>query len=523
MKSMYISSNVLAPVKRAYFKIDDSFSNNRQIFSEIFDPHFDEWGSRVERLSVAAVRVMAANYSGGPVPAECDEYDRMVFAGFLDVHLDIEKVIDIDIDVYWKRVAQQFSRRSIDLIEAEQKRKGFAWKNLAMELKFSRMLENTNCESWYIETMTDIARKICPYIRKLDIRSLKAIKEQCLEKNPYNSNYRVYNHSDTWYRHGDLSFLGELRRLTVLSIDFSTENLKYGYHKRYFELSSEDFINLTNGISKLPSLKTLVLCGNKMNCEKMRILMNGIRKVHIERLDLSFCHLDASSIDQLALYLGDCKSKSLKYLVLMGNHIGGGALAGFAAGLALFAGNLRHLGLSQNPLDADGIQSIVAAIVHSKRVEQIDISGCLIGPDGEQQIAILLEEKSQLRKINISSVQISNECATEIIRCLKNNYDIVYFECRNCELSLEQETNIRVLIDRNVYYKKYPYLLKDNFTEEEEAEIDGILSKDHHRLLDRAQDAVRMRKIPDGADTTEYYQNLYDENEIIEKMHENFA
>lgn len=499
-----------------YSDADSSCNDKRILFPEAFDFNTIRSIPHAERLNVLAIRTLAMNYDGKPLSNDLNGYDHILFGEFLDVELDIEKVISLDNDVYWKRVAKKFCRRRIDLIAAECGRKGFSWKNLGLEMKFARMLENMDFGSWNTEAMIQLAEKLSSYVRKLDIRTLKSLKEHSLEKNPYNGNYRIPEYSDASLQHGNLSFLCELKHLSALCIDFSTENLLYGYNRRYFELSTYDFTNLANGISNLSQLRILNLRGNQMNSEGMKILMKSLLGSLVESLDLSFCQLNASSIQPLAIFLADNANHSLKNLELMGNKIGGASVTEFASGLAHFKGSLEHMGLSQNPLKADGLLAIVTALCFAKNLEKIDISGCLIESDGMHCIVELIENHSQLRKINVSSIQIATDCAIKIIRCLKINYKIEYFECRNCGLCLQHEKQIRVLLERNIYYKNYPYLLKENFTEEDEKAIDEIVAKHRHSLLNNINPEERFRC--DRIDVGKYYQNLYDENMFVKNL-----
>lgn len=315
-----------------------------------------------------------------------------------------------------------------------------------------------------------------------------------------------------------MSFLGELKPLTSLTINFGRENLRYDYHKRFFEVSCDDIRHLVDGIRQLSNLKSLTLRGNKMDSKKMIVLMTGLIASHIEVLDLSFCQLDAHTIQPLVIFLCENEHHSLKHLELQGNYLGGAQLAAFAAGLAMFNGKLKCLGLSQNPLNDDGVVAIVNGLLELKYLRKIDFSCCEMGEIGVREILRILRLNS-LRSVDISSVHVTDEQGTELVQCMENNFNMEELECRNCGLTLHQEKCVRLLLERNVYYIRHPYLFKEDFTftEEDKERIDDILAKWRHSLLDRVEmEAIKFNRI-DEIERSKYRQNFLTDEEFRER------
>lgn len=366
------------------------------------------------------------------------------------------------------------------------------WKNVAIELKFAHLLTKTFYEVWRVDEFRELSRKLRPYVRKLNIRDLKTLKDFALERNPSNVNYKIYNYSDAMFSHGDLSFLDEFKYLQDLTVSFNADNLQLKYHERYFESSIDDIVNLSRALSKLPKLRTLTLRGNKMNGEKLRILVQALYQSRIKKLDLSFCGIDSIAIQPLALFLCENENHVLEYLELRGNFISGAGIKSLASGLAFFKGVLKYLGLSRNPVEVDGADAIVDVICKSQNIEYIDLSSCELGPEGVNAILRLVKETTSLRKLDISSVAIPNETAFQLVKALLNNYKLEIIECRQCELSDERAEQIKTLLERNLYYVQHPYLLKSHFTEEDEREIDGLLANQKNSLLEKAKEKVEV-------------------------------
>ena len=65
------------------------------------------------------------------------------------------------------------------------------------------------------------------------------------EKNQYNKLYKICHYPIKDCHHGDLGIvLGELRKLTKLSIKYGKQNMSYNYHPKYFDFSYVDIERL---------------------------------------------------------------------------------------------------------------------------------------------------------------------------------------------------------------------------------------------------------------------------------------
>lgn len=497
---------------------DINVKTSQNLFPEVFDLNATNQLTKYpERLNKLVIRVLANNYDGGQLnDAYYSDYDKILFGELLSVDIDIEKVIDFDNDVYWRRVVEKFSHRKTEFLKVMMlESNNVSLKPIGLELKFARLLETLAYASWNSESLTELAKKLSPFIRMLKIHSLNPMKDFMLERNAHNSNYKIFNYSDSNFNHGNLSFLSQLQSLTTLTINFATENLRYDYHKRFFELSCDDISNLANGICQLSSLRSLTLRGNKLNDKKMVMLMNGLSTSHIEILDLSFCQLDAFAIRSLAVFLCENEHNSLQCLELKGNCLTGVELTDFGAGLTMYKGELKYLGLSQNPLNDDGVVAIVNGLREMEHLNKIDFSSCEMGTIGVREIIELLRLKS-LKSLNISSIIVQDQHATELIQRMESNFNMEQLECRNCGLTLEQERGIRLLLERNVYYIKHPCLFKEHFTEDDEKQIDDKLANWRHLLFDRIEDEASKFGHNDEIIRSKYHQNFLTEEKFCE-------
>lgn len=448
------------------------FNNSRKLYAHVFDVAPLKIPKPIERLHILAVRDLVSNYRGGTLSDNLNTYDKALFGELLELDLDFEKLIDLDSNlvIYWKRLVQKFSSKNAVELRAMKRKGHISWKNIAIELKFSRMLETTSYEKWCIENLTDLAKKLSPFIKRLCINGLQSMDNRMLELNPYNKGCKIYNHLDRFYCHGDLSFISHLKNLHTFMINFGQKNLQYGYNRRYFEIASQDILNVSIGLGQIANLTSLQFSGNKMDFAKMNILIKGLFKNHLTRLDFSYCHLNAISIKPIAYFLSE--NCTLKYLELMGNNISGSEVNAFASGLERFRGVLKYLGFSRNQLGAKGAVALVTKLINARNVLEIDFSCCEVGCEGSREIVNLLSFQTSLKSLDISSIPLTRECAADLYQYLKDNYNMEILDCRCCNLTVEQEAQIRVLLERNIYYKTYPFLFKSSFTEDDEIEID---------------------------------------------------
>lgn len=488
---------------------DDYFKNGRKLYAEIFDVNLNAPLHNV-CINELAIKALAQNFNGEKLNEKLTDYDLILFGQYLDVDLHLEKIFHLSNDVYWKRVAESYCSRKIDLLKRRN------WKMLAIEFKLEHLLANTSYELWQVEELQALAQKLCPYVRKLNIRNLKTLKDFALEKNASNADCKIYNYSDAMLSHGNLSFLAELKGLQSLSVSFYAENLKLHFHKRYFRFSTSDVINLASALSKLPNLKYLTLRGNQFKEEHLKTLLLALHQSHIKRLDLSFCGIDSTAIQPLAVFLYESNCSSLEYLELKGNTITGAGITTLASALVFFKGFLKYLGLSQNPVESNGAAAIMDAICMAKNVEYIDLSFCDLGVECANAIPRLIQEPTGLRKLDISSVLVVEEIAFQMVKALFKNYTLELIDCRKCGLSKVRTEQIETLLRKNHYYVENPLLLKSHFTEQDERQIEELVANWQQPLLEKARTkAINLFKYFEPKEIESNENNLIDENKFV--------
>lgn len=285
--------------------------------------------------------------------------------------------------------------------------------------------------------------------------------------------------------------MGELDNLQELRIEFGIKDLKYNYHRRHFEFSYQDLENLCrycilycllinyvnrltyflSGLIKLSKLKSFSIHRSKFNEQKAQILVDGLLNCPIEELKLLYCNLKCTTFLERFLKV----NKTLKILDLKGNKICGDNLHGLNQGIKVFEGHLEYLSLARNAVGGEGLAELLESMCRADQVEDLDLTGCCSQSD-TQYILAIPDSHRTLHSLHIACNPISDEDTDKLIKSMKDHYKIAVLDVRECGLTELQEQKLRLLLERNKYFRKYPFLLEDE-SSEKTTEVESILDK----------------------------------------------
>lgn len=204
--------------------------------------------------------------------------------------------------------------------------------------------------------------------------------------------------------------------------------------------------------------------------------MKSLEKITLKKLEFSYCYLGNDSCSSIAYFL--TINSSLKNLELKGNCFGPDGMEALSYGLKLFKGNMSYLGLSQNSILEEGVMKFCAGIVDRTDVYKLDFSGCNIGSvSGAYRIIEIIKLHDSLEELNLSNIYLGESVGAKMIEFVKDRFNLLKLEVRSCELSENQETKIRIILERNLYFKENPRGQKDAFTKEDADEIDEWMKR----------------------------------------------
>jgi len=162
----------------------------------------------------------------------------------------------------------------------------------------------------------------------------------------------------------------------------------------------------------------------------------------------------------------------LKGLELEYNNIQRCTLQSIGYALRCYANNdpngrpMEYLGLAFNPLGELGLNYLMHNIIGTNHVVELNISG--IAADASlvtRDISNLLRIHAPLRRLDMASIKLNPVVGRTLIRGLETNHKVIHFECRGCDLSLDQEYEADAIVRRNNYSVRHPYLGDTSQTE----------------------------------------------------------
>ncbi|XP_058122994.1 uncharacterized protein LOC131293987 [Anopheles ziemanni] len=389
------------------------------------------------RLASIVVKFLVDNFNGGPEPSGMSCCQRDEFGSMLSTQLHLLKIIDLQIESFWRRVVWCCSVDGLSFYECESNI-NTDWKRLGVELKLAQLIEQQDPRYWELEDLEDTVKKAAPFVEHLSIEQLMPFPSvEPLEE--YEA-YKMYNPPDAICHHGSLAILGHLDNLTSLSLVFRPN------HWTHFSLA--DIENLVIALRKLGKLKSFTLSRSRTDAEKLATLVESFAHLPLESLSLSYCQLGNGCGAVLGRFLSRF-GPTLKRLDLAGNRFDALELDQLCPGLAVYKGVVDKLDLSYNPIGASGVLILGGAIKGTPQLVKLNFTGCLMGVEGSFRTIQLMSFHTPLRRVTLNCVPISPEGQKKLVQVLLENKQIAEVDIRECGLTQEFRAKVRKILSTN--------------------------------------------------------------------------
>ncbi|KAL5278846.1 hypothetical protein ACFFRR_003464 [Megaselia abdita] len=445
----------------------------------------------VPKLVLLCLRVIAENYRRGPLlPPPLDTNDMInMLCDLLPIDLPLIDLFTIDNNIYWKRVFMgKTSDKFMSNIMGEQHNTD--WKSLGITQKYRELIENTDYESWNFDRVDEISQRVKDYVTELNITKMKTIKKYSIDKGEFMDSFEITNYPPDICHHGNLKVLGELTNLVSLSLEFSPHEMQTDFEPRFMEFSYNDAVNLSNGLRSLENLKILKLRNSRFDSKKFKVLAEGFFALALEELEFYFCRLnDECSLTIFKIL--QC-NKNLKKLTLAGNNFRIRVPKALAFGIQYFEGKLDYLDISRNPLKDEAITYLIRGVIGVEQINHLNVTGIGVTSEGAALISEFIKEHKYLQKVDMVAVPITEDGGDRLIKCLKDNVNVIHLDYRGCGLSINQEYQMEILLKRNRYILENPYLReeeKNNWTTEE---IEAWVNRVKNKVYLEAEDEFRQ-------------------------------
>lgn len=438
---------------------------NRQIFSE----ELLEKDPPVPKLVILCLKVIAENYKRGdllPPPLNTNDLINML-CELLPIDLPLIDLFTIDNRIFWRRV---FQGKNADkfLTSFMKEQHNTDYKSLGISQKYRELIENTDFEAWEFDRVEEISQMVKNYVTELKITKMKVIKKHSIDKGEFMDTFEIRNYPPNLCHHGSLKVLGELKNLVSLSLEFSPHEMQIDFEPRFMEFSYDDAVNLASGLRELENLKILKFRNSRFDSEKFKVITEGFKDLALEELEFYFCRLgDECSLTVFKILQ---TNKDLKRFNLSGNYFRIRVPKALAFGIQNFEGKLEYLDISRNPLKDEAITFLIRGIIGVQQVKHLNVTGIGVTSEGAALLSEFVKEHQYLEKMDMVAVPVSESGGDRLIKCLKDNVNVVHLDYRGCGLNMNQEYQMEVLLRRNRYILANPYLRaeeKDNWTTEE--------------------------------------------------------
>ena len=162
---------------------------------------------------------------------------------------------------------------------------------------------------------------------------------------------------------------------------------------------------------------------------------------------------------------------SLELLQLKGNFLDALEISCFAYGLKSFEGHLKCIDLSKNLIGELGMIELGGALKAIKNVDELNSNACDVKKEGAFRVAQLVSLLKSLKILRMENLPFTELAAKKIVESLKQNFDIEEIHYKSSNLSIVDDMNIRILLERNKFCRENPIYRKDFITEEDEKTI----------------------------------------------------
>ncbi|EDW71896.1 uncharacterized protein Dwil_GK20609 [Drosophila willistoni] len=298
---------------------------------------------------------------------------------------------------------------------------------------------------------------------------------------------RRYDYPSEHCHHIDLSFVRHFNNLVSFHLEFlGPPGRVEHYQRRYLKFSFDDISRLSKGLRTLENLKIFRLRNSPLHKEQLLVLARALRTLNmLEEVDFGYDLIPDDCCIALSTLLQ--RKKILKVLQLEYNKLGKSCMEAIVFALSEYEGDepLDYLGLAHNPITSGGLSSLIRFMVHSKHVEKLNISAIEVAREiVANEVCRLLRLHSRLRHLDMAALPLDPSAGVAILRAIKSNSNILYIDCRDCDLGEDAEFEIDILIRRN------RFLLENNYvgdTCQSEENICNLLMNRKHPIVEKIQ------------------------------------
>ncbi|CAM9880866.1 unnamed protein product [Ectocarpus sp. 4 AP-2014] len=310
---------------------------------------------------------------------------------------------------YWKRrCVEKLGWQNCQIAEH-----GLTWKQLFFEAHVSTQLETFDAQKETFDHLLEFLASCQEYVFTLRIRQLLA--------------------------HPDMRAVCEvLQNLTMLDVTYSVNSIGMKYERMLFGMKISDANCLAKAIQGTQTMASLVLQGNLIDDDLMRMLMTGlIRNSTITYLDVSHNKITNHGARLLSKLLGE--NSVLTTLNLADNqiHAEGGRYIGRA-----LRGNtsLVTLNLRLNRLTDEGGRMLIEGLHDNPTLACLNLSANSIAREACSSLSMVLRKPGKvLATLDLSCNELQDDDIRLLCVALERNSSLTSIDLRMNDVSADLE------------------------------------------------------------------------------------
>lgn len=302
---------------------------------------------------------------------------------------------------YWKRCCvDKFGWHNCQLAEHN-----LSWKQLYFEKLMQERLEDFDSVTEDIETVFELIDACMDLIFTLKFRQ-------------FPSHANLY----------DICAL--LPNLAKLDIVYGIKKIGMNYERMLFGMKISDATSLAKIFEQTDTIATLILSGNLIDDDLLRMLMTGLIKNNtITHLDISHNKITNHGARLLSKLLGE--NSVITTMDLSDNHIHSEGGRYFARGLKE-NDSLLQLNLRLNRLADEGCNLLLEGLRDNVSLTDLNIGSNGAGPQSAQCLmAIIRDPDHTLSILDVSGNELTSEHFEQFRLSITNNRTLISLDLRN--------------------------------------------------------------------------------------------
>ena len=390
-----------------------------------------------ESLQMKCIKVLVANFEKSPThDGRVESKHLLEITSRLPIDLDPKQsAVFVHDESYWKRACLD-PNSTLTPSECQIVEHGMTWKQLFFEHHLRRRLELFDDRGGQGGDAEDGKEE--------EKKTAEETVEDLLEEIEKYQDYIFGLSFKQLPSHLEVDRICEkLPNLTKMDIQYGINKIGMEYDRRLFGMKISDASCVAKAIKDSMNLTSVVLCGNLMDDDLLRMLMTGLYKSStITHLDVSHNKITNHGVRLLAKLLG---SKSvLTSLSVADNQIH--AEGGRYLGRALRSNDsLSDLNIRLNRLTDEGGRMLLEGLRDNQSITKLNIGSNSLGTESMTALSVVLREPaSELLVLDMSSNHLSDDDIDVLYSTIQRKSKLISLDLRMNSTSQENETLERI-------------------------------------------------------------------------------